>query len=155
MGENTIKTEPETKPIEKVKKLRKRAFSTKMRVAKVMRDVVVNGSSMKTAMRNNGYKAGYQPARITQTKTWAELLAKDLPDKLLSKVARQGLKAKTGDKAKDFDIRHKYLETSLKMAGKLKVDDNPAGLVGLVVGFKMIQPKDTAQVIEGETIEGV
>lgn len=140
------------KPVKSVKKLRTTPFSTKMRQAKVMRDVVINGKPVTVAMRDNGYKAGYNPTAITKTKTWQELLARDLPDKLLTKIAKQGLKANGGDKYKDLEIRHKYLETSLKMTGKLRQDDNPSGLVGLVVGFKMVTPKDTAEVIEGETV---
>lgn len=140
------------KPVKSVKKLRKTPFSTKMRQAKVMRDVVINGKPVTVAMRDNGYKAGYNPTNFTKTKTWAELLARDLPDKLLSKVAKEGLKIKGGDKYKDAEIRHKYLETSLKMTGKLRQDDTAGGMLGLVVGFKMVTPKDTAEVIEGETV---
>jgi hypothetical protein len=118
----------------------------------VIADIINNGKPVTVAMRDNGYKAGYNPTAITKTKTWQELLARDLPDKLLTRVAKQGLKFKNGDKVKEAEIRHKYLETGLKMTNKLRQDDTAGGLVGLVVGFKMVTPKDTAEVIEGETV---
>lgn len=130
----------------------KNRISAVVRQTKVMTDIVNNGKPVTVAMRDNGYKAGYNPTAITKTKTWQELLARDLPDKLLTKIAKQGLKANGGDKYKDLEIRHKYLETSLKMTGKLREADNTAGLLGLVVGFKMVTPKDTAEVIEGEEV---
>ena len=134
------------------KKLRRRKTSTIIRQTKVMADMVINGSSMASAMRENGYRKGYNPTNLTKTKTWQELLTQQLPDKLLAKVAKQGLKAKGGDYYKDLDIRHKYLETSLKMTGKLRDNTDTGNLLGLVVGFKMVTPKDTEEVIEGETV---
>lgn len=132
----------------------KNKWNTKLKQSKVLAKIIQEGKSVTTAMRESGYKAGYHPTVIQKTKTWQELLARDLPDKLLTKIAKQGLKANGGDKYKDLEIRHKYLETSLKMTGKLRQDDNPSGLVGLVVGFKMVTPKDTPEVIDGETVEG-
>lgn len=153
MDVNTIKTEPVKKQEWVTRKGIKNKIRTRIKQAKVLADITINDKPLAVAMRDNGYKAGYSPAKLQKTKTWAELLARDLPDKLLSKTAKYGLKFKNGDKVKEAEIRHKYLETSLKMTGKLRQDDAPAGLVGLVVGFKMIQPKDTAEVIEGETID--
>lgn len=145
---NTI----ETKPLWKSRKGIKNKLRTRIRQAKVWNDVIENDKTVAEAMRDNGYKAGYNSSVLQKTKTWGELLARDLPDKLLSKVAKSGLKAKTGDKAKDYEIRHKYLETSLKMTGKLidRTDITSAGQP-LVAGFRMMSPAD--RVIEGETVE--
>ena len=134
------------------KKLRRRNTSTIIRQTKVMADMIVNGSSLTSAMRDNGYKKGYNPANLQKTKTWQELLSRDLPDKLLSKTAKAGLKAKGGDYYKDLEIKHKYLETSLKMTGKLRDNTDAGSMVGLVVGFKMLPPKDREEVIEGEEV---
>jgi hypothetical protein len=147
MDKKIVKEESKT-----AKKLRRRKTSTIIRQTKVLADMVVNGSSLTSAMRDNGYKEGYNPANLQKTKTWQELLARDLPDKLLSKTAKQGLKAKGGDYYKDLEIKHKYLETSLKMTGKLRDTTDSGNLTGLVIGFKMVLPKDTAEVIEGETL---
>jgi len=150
MEENTI-----TKPVKNANGSRKgckNRISARIRQSKVIADIIKNGKPVTVAMRDNGYKAGYNPTAITKTKTWQELLARDLPDKLLSKVAKEGLKIKGGDKYKDAEIRHKYLETSLKMTGKLRDNTDTGNLLGLVVGFKMVTPKDTAEVIEGETV---
>ena len=144
-----------TKPVKNdngSRKGRKNRISAVIKQTKVLRDMTINNKPLTVAMRDNGYKAGYSTAKLQKTKTWGEILARQLPDKLLAKVARQGISAKGGDYYKDLEIKHKYLETGLKMTGKLKVDDTAGGLLGLVVGFKMVTPKDTAEVIEGETV---
>lgn len=130
----------------------KNRISTKIKQSKVLAKIIEDGRPVAVAMREVGYKEGYKPTTLVKTKTWAELLARDLPDKLLTRVAKQGLKFKNGDKVKEAEIRHKYLETGLKMTGKLRQDDTAGGMLGLVVGFKMVTPKDTAEVIEGETV---
>lgn len=150
MEENTI-----TKPVKNANGSRKgikNKWNTKLKQEKVLAKVIQEGASISSAMRESGYKDGYHPTKLQKTKTWQELLARDLPDKLLSKVAKEGLKIKGGDKYKDAEIRHKYLETSLKMTGKLRDNTDTGNLLGLVVGFKMVTPKDTAEAIEGETV---
>ena len=86
-------------------------------------------------------KAGYSPSyaksgQIKSTKSWQELLEKNLPDKLLAKVHREGLSAtknqgvgigadgevqntKNSNEVPDFPTRHKYLDTAYKIKGKL------------------------------------
>ena len=130
----------------------KNRISTKIKQSKVLAKIIEDGRPLAVAMREVGYKEGYKPTTLIKTKTWEELLERDLPDKLLSKVAKQGLKAKGGDKYKDLEIRHKYLETSLKMKGKLRDNTDAGSMVGLVVGFKMLPPKDRGEVIEGEEV---
>jgi len=73
----------------------------------------------------NGYGKSMQtnPQVVTKSKGWQELMEEYLPDELLTKVHREGLKAiftdKFNDEAPDYAVRHKYLETSYKVKGKL------------------------------------
>jgi hypothetical protein len=87
------------------------------------------GISMSQAMKDLGYSESYSnsPDHIKKTKSWKKLMKKYLPDSKLVKVTKEGLNAtmvKTSfteqDKVlPDFAVRHKYLETALKMKGKL------------------------------------
>lgn len=130
----------------------KNRISTKIKQSRVLAKILEDGRPLSVAMREVGYKEGYQSTTLAKTKTWQELLNQQLPDKLLARVAKEGLKTKGGDYYKDKEIRHKYLETSLKMTGKLRDTTDSGNLTGLVIGFKMVLPKDTAEVIEGETV---
>ena len=108
------------------------------------RDVVGKGLSVAAAMRKNGYREAYiTSGKLPKTETWEQITQRYLPDKLLNKVARQGLRAVTpDDKAKpDYSVRQRYLETGLKMRNKLsdRVDITSGGQV---VAFQMINPKD-------------
>lgn len=72
-------------------------------------------------------KAGYSPnyaktGEVKKTKGWQELMEKELPDKMLLKVHKEGLKAKN-KRAPDFAVRHKYLDTAYKI--KKKTDEGP------------------------------
>lgn len=65
---------------------------------------------------------------IEKSKIYDEILELAVPDELLLKKIAEGLRAKkttfsrTGNKqlADDFSTRHKYIETALKLKGKLK-----------------------------------
>lgn len=91
--------------------------------------MAVNGGSMKSAMLEAGYSEEYasNPQKLIKTKTWEELLDEYLPDDLLTKVALEGLFAKRiqtspteGDReVEDYAVRQRYLETTLKMKGKI------------------------------------
>lgn len=102
----------------------------KPRIKKVFKEKLENiGKPLGKIMRENGYKdnTADNPQRITETKSWEMLLEEYLPDDLLTKVAKEGLEAtqvKTSytepDKTiPDYAVRQRYLETSLKMKGKL------------------------------------
>lgn len=103
--------------------------SPSIRQKKVISAVVENGGNVSKAMREAGYSEAYSknPQKIVQTKTWEELLDEYLPDDLLTKVALEGLFAKRiqtspteGDReVEDYAVRQRYLETSLKMKGKI------------------------------------
>jgi len=96
------------------------------------------GISMSQAMKDLGYSESYSnsPDKIKKTKGWKSLMRKYLPDRKLCKVVKQGLDANriisamnTGKQASgatsdfievpDHAVRHKFVETALKMKGKL------------------------------------
>lgn len=103
--------------------------SPSIRQKKVIEKLAVNGGSMKSAMLEAGYSEEYasNPQKLIKTKTWEELLDEYLPDDLLTKVALEGLFAKRiqtspteGDReVEDYAVRQRYLETTLKMKGKI------------------------------------
>ena len=113
------------------------------------------GISMKQAMKDLGYSESYaHSGQMKKTDTWKRLMEKYLPDRKLVKVVNEGLGANrvisamnTGKQASgatadfievaDHAVRHKFVETALKMKGKLidKTDITSDGekLDGLVI----------------------
>ena len=102
------------------------------RQKKTIKLMVENGGKLSPAMRKAGYSEAYiKSNKLKKTKSWQELLAKDLPDEDLIKVAREGLDAtiikpiKNGYQTfPNHPVRHMYLETALKMKSRLsgKID---------------------------------
>jgi hypothetical protein len=105
------------------------------------------GISYRQAMLNAGYSenTASDPSNLTESDTWQELMDKHFPDETLAKKVQEGLEAnrvisaqvvvksdnpnvktKTAT-ARDVDfievpdhgVRHKYLETALKLKKKL------------------------------------
>ena len=108
----------------------------------------VGKTSMKDAMLKVGYSQSMaeSPDKVTKTATWKQLMEQYLPDKLLNKTAKQGLKATTYREVdgktklvKDFAVRQRYLETALKMKNKLN-DKLDVSVTGAVIGFTMLKP---------------
>jgi len=118
----------------------KKKVHIKPRIRKVFVKVVENGGNVTKAMRELKYSEATinSPQSVTKTKSWQELL-KELPDEKLMKVLHEGLDANrvvsainpgksatssTADfiEVPDFMIRHKYLETGLKIKKKLDVE---------------------------------
>ena len=95
------------------------------------------GISMKQAMIDLDYSESYaHSGQMKKTGTWKRLMKKYLPDRDLVKVVKDGLGANrvisamnTGKQASgatadfievaDHAVRHKFVETALKMKGKL------------------------------------
>ncbi len=81
--------------------------------------------SMGKILKKNGYSAAMakNPKQVTESKGWQDLMEEFLPDNLLSKVHKEGLKAtftdKFNTKEPDYGVRHKYLETAYKVKGKV------------------------------------
>lgn len=117
------------------------------------KELVQNGGSVSKAMSKVGYSQAYiKSSKLQKTATWKQLTEKLLNDDLLVKIAKQGLRAKMENKAgklvPDWANRHKYLETNLKIRGKLTEQIEVTG--GGIVGFTMIPPKDRVKDIQGE-----
>lgn len=106
---------------------------------KVIEEIVESGGNI--AMGTAMIQAGYSPAtaktpqKLTESKGWLELLEEYIPDDKLNKVLQEGLEANrvissmntgkqaTGETADfievpDHAIRHKFLETGLKLKDK-------------------------------------
>ena len=95
---------------------------------------VVKGSSISGAMKEVGYaeSTALRTNKVTQSDGWKELLEKHIPDTKLTKVLDEGLGAgkhiyknnnETGEiedmgVEADYAVRHKYLETGLKLKAK-------------------------------------
>lgn len=114
---------------------------------KAMKNALDNGGNITAAMRAAGYTEATinNPRNLTKSKAWLGLLDKYLPDELLVKTNLEGLEAtrtisatvvvKSDDptiKTKeangrsmdfidvpDYATRHKFLETALKVKGKI------------------------------------
>ncbi len=111
----------------------------------VIKEMVQNGGNIERAVREaKDPKTGKQiysekyarSGKIVKTKSWPELLDKYIPDEDLVKVTKEGLNATFAkpiivgrdEKGKpeyeyvekpDFGVRHRYLETGLKVKGKI------------------------------------
>lgn len=109
-----------------------------MRQRKALKILVENGGrSVSGAMRAAGYspETAKSPQKLTKSKSWEKLLEKYLPDRLLTQKISEGLDANrvisaiSGKQANgatsdfievpDHAVRHKFVETSLKIKGKL------------------------------------
>lgn len=104
---------------------------------------VVKGSSISKAMEEVGYapSTAKRTNKITNSDGWKELLDKTISDKKLTKVLDEGLEAgkkvyKNNNATKqveevgyepDYAVRHKYLETGLKLKNKFpkELNENP------------------------------
>jgi hypothetical protein len=89
---------------------------------------ITEGKSQRQAIKEAGYSDSLanKPKALTTTKTWEEIIRKQLDDKLLAKVHHKGLKAtkRVGKDSEmevpDYAVRHQYLETAYKLKGKLQ-----------------------------------
>lgn len=86
--------------------------------------MVENSSSKAEALRYAGYSEAISkvPSKITGGETWNTLLEQYFPDHKLLKVGVEGLEAtkKMGNKeVPDWQNRHKFYDTALKLKGRL------------------------------------
>jgi hypothetical protein len=119
----------------------------KQRIKKVFEKVLEkHGTGIGEAMLSEGYTkaTAKNPKNVTDSKSWEMLLEEYLPDDLLTKVAKEGLEAmkpigalvliknnKEGEteqilkdnegmiEVADHPTRQRFLETSLKMKGRI------------------------------------
>jgi len=113
--------------------------------------------TVKKIMKDAGYSDAYakNPQQLTTTRSWRQLMDKYLPDEKIVKKIDEGLEANrvisavnTAKQASggttdfievpDFAIRHKYVETSLKIKGKLDTEkEETPSLVFNLYGLKL------------------
>ena len=103
--------------------------SPSIRQKKTLENLAGNGGKLGPAMREAGYSEDYvnNPQKLAKTKTWEELLEQYLPDDKLARKIDEGLEATRiqtspteGDKVvKDFAVIQRYVETALKVKGKI------------------------------------
>ena len=94
-------------------------------------NLVENGGNVSKAMRDAGYSemTAKTPQKLTESKAFNELMSEAITDAKLIKVIDDGLTAnrtftEDGDTidVPDHAIRHKFLETALKVKGAFKTD---------------------------------
>lgn len=77
-------------------------------------------------------------------------LADRIPDDKLHEVIMEGLNAETNEKP-DYNVRHKYLDTSLKLKGAYEVDENRNINILMPVLVKFLDKKDDETSSNGDT----
>jgi len=111
----------------------------------VLANALKNAGKLQPAMEAAGYAKGYakNPQEFSNTKSWSQLLEEYLPDNMLVKVTSEGLEAKlvSDGVSPDFSVRQRYLETALKMKGKLISRTDITSNEGRVVSIEFIAPK--------------
>lgn len=70
--------------------------ATKLRHRIVLKEIVVNGSTAKAAMKKAGYSKSIQevPSKVLNTKSFRELMDEEMPDKYLTRKHKDLLDAK-------------------------------------------------------------
>jgi hypothetical protein len=114
-----------------------------LRQKKVIKELSANVGSTKQALIKAGYSphTAKTPSRIIKSKSFKELLEQSgVTDEKLTKVLNEGLEATRAvvmgvkseesfvDIQPDYAIRHKYLETGLKLKGHTKDADTNINL---------------------------
>lgn len=103
-------------------KQRQPLITQKQRLA--AKEIVENGSSVSAAMRKVGYspETAKDPGKLTRSEGFQYLMREmGLDDDTLVRVLKDGLQATDGEKA-DYSVRHKYLETGLRLSGLGKAE---------------------------------
>jgi hypothetical protein len=132
----------------------KKKVNIKPRIKKVFVKTVENGGNVTKAMRELKYAETTinNPQNVTKTKSWQELL-KELSDEKLMKVLDDGLGASrvvsamnpgksavgtTSDfiEVPDFMVRHKYLETGLKIKNRLKEEGEDKEITVKIINYQ-------------------
>lgn len=122
--------------------------------------MVENGGNASKALREAGYSESIatNPQKVTNSDSFQRLMDKYLPEKKLLKVAQEGLGAHKYVQAivgrdedgkleyelvpkPDHAIRHSYLETGLKLRGRLQQNNIFTGPVMVPVIINRGEPR--------------
>lgn len=102
------------------------------KAAKILVEKVRRGETppIGQIMREAGYSEtiSLQPHKLTESPTFQQLLDQYMPDDILVKVGMEGLMATkrdqfSGEISADYNVRHKYWDTALKLKGKYPTDN--------------------------------
>lgn len=106
-------------------------------------ELVLKGQSVSSAMREAGYTeaSAKNPKNLTETRYFLDIMEKHgVTDEKIAKVMSEGLEAKHKGEV-DHGMRHKYLETALKVK-KLTEDKPNTSLMGMVIVLDGDEPED-------------
>jgi len=107
-------------------------------------------------------EAGYAPSTatvpsdITQSKGFIQVLEEaGVTDIKLAKVAKEGLSATKGGEP-DYAVRHKYLETGVKLKGHMNAESGSGDTYNTFIGQNTINPNaPTAKEIVESTLDNL
>jgi hypothetical protein len=128
--------------VDRAARLQKATRRPTMRQRLVVGHLVENGGSLGKAMRAAGYSNAManNPAKLTRSKGFMELLEEaGVTDERIAKVMNEGLEATkpvyrnnpiSGEveilvETPDFGVRHKFLETAMKVKGHVAPETPP------------------------------
>lgn len=148
-------------------------MATKLQTDSV-KALVETGGIVSTAMIKGGYskKTAKTPQKLTNSKGFKELCEKYLPDELLIKVHKEGLKAVKKEQkiigrdddgkpeyemidVEDYAVRHKYLETAYKIKGKIGYEEPPGLQVNINLDFRDSEIIDYERWRKQRILEGI
>ena len=122
---------------------------------KAFNNLVENGGNVSKAMKDASYSENTYntPQKLTTSKGFQKLLEEKVKDQHLVKSIKEGLKAtklygKKGIEHPDYNARHKYLETGLRLKG-LETTQAPTTLTNIAF---FINQQDKPQHIDVEDI---
>jgi hypothetical protein len=109
------------------------------RQRKAIENAVENGGNVSRAMRAAGYspKTAKNPKKLTESKSWEQLMDELLPDKVLLQALSDDIGAKPGD-------RKPELELAFKVKGKLREGAKITDPAGRTLYLVNMEPEDAA-----------
>lgn len=123
------------------------------RQIKATQNLVENGGNVSKAMRDAGYskKTAKTPKKLTESSGFQQILEEaGITDFELAKVLHDGLGATrvislgANDTATqpDYAVRHKYLETGLKLKGHTQENTKPTVFVFPIYGGQSVRSNE-------------
>jgi hypothetical protein len=127
-----------------------------------MKKMLENGGVVSRAMADSGYSPAMakNPQKLTTTKGWQELMDEFLPDSKIIKKINEGLEAtrihtshtEPDRIVPDYNVQHKFVETSLKIKGKLDTNnEDPPSLTFNFYGNRLRPNNTTPSKAESST----
>lgn len=116
---------------------------------KFVKELLETGNKTQSAIKAYGYKnentAGVMALtklRKTKIQNAIKSIADRVPDDKLHEVLMEGLDAENNEKP-DYGVRHKYLDTALKLKGAYETDENKNINILMPVLVKFLDKNET------------